>query len=255
MAIPTTAETATGVTPNSVIFDESKGVPYFLNDYNLTSEVVVMDPELITSLSSEAIADSGMLVLSVAVESYVSTAHSIFTDPMALKAAKMVFDYLPAALQGDMEAEKQIFYAHCLGAVAFSNANFGIAHSLGHATDRSFPSSKLGAAYLPYVIKFNSFKDSSRYADIARFIGFQGKDDKDLTESLCSHISELISCCRLPLTIKDAGISQENFRAQVCALADRAIKDTCTAYNPRPVTQSEMEKLLSCAYDGTKPCF
>ena len=156
-AIPSTSGTATEVTAFSVITDYSTGVKYPLADFNITPDVAIVDPDLVAGLPAKQVAYTGMDALTHAIEAYVSTLNCPFTDPLALQAIEMVFDYLPASYRGNMEAREQMHYAQCLAGMAFSNALLGIVHSMAHKTGAAFSTGHIthgcaNAMYLPYVI-------------------------------------------------------------------------------------------------------
>lgn len=255
LAIPSTSGTATEVTAFSVITDYSKGIKYPLADFNITPDVAIVDPELAETMPAKLTAHTGMDALTHAIEAYVSTLNGPFTDPLALKAIEMVFDYLPSSYNGNTEAREHMHYAQCLAGMAFSNALLGIVHSLAHKTGAAFstghiPHGCANAIYLPYVIKYNSKNAMHRYAEIARYVGLQGNSDKALTDSLCAKIDEFNVKLGIPKTLKDFGINEEEFLEKVDAIAANAVADACTGSNPRPITPAEMSKLLNCIYYG-----
>lgn len=260
LAIPSTSGTATEVTAFSVITDYKKGVKYPLADFNITPDIAIVDPELAETMPPKLTAHTGMDALTHAIEAYVSTCSSPFTDPLALKAIKMVFDYLPDSYNGDMTAREQMHYAQCFAGMAFSNALLGIVHSMAHKTGAAFsaghiPHGCANAIYLPYVIKFNAKKGAARYADIARSVGLTGTNDEELTQKLCAKIDEYNVKLNIPKTLKDFGIQEREFNEKVAQIAELAVEDACTGSNPRPVTPAEMEKLLRCTYYGTEVDF
>ena len=182
LAIPSTSGTATEVTAFSVITDYEKGIKYPLADFNITPDIAVVDPTLAETMPPKLTAHTGMDALTHAIEAYVSTLNGPFTDPLALKAIHMVFDYLPDSYNGDKTAREQMHYAQCLAGMAFSNALLGIVHSMAHKTGAAFstghiPHGCANAIYLPYVIQYNA-KDTvaaDRYAEIARRMGLEGR--------------------------------------------------------------------------------
>lgn len=262
LAIPSTSGTATEVTAFSVITDYAKGVKYPLADFNITPDVAIVDPELAETMPEKLTAHTGMDALTHAIEAYVSTLNSPFTDPLALKAIHMVFDYLPASYKKDSEAREQMHYAQCMAGMAFSNALLGIVHSMAHKTGAAFstghiPHGCANAIYLPYVIKYNA-KDATamkRYADIARSIGLTGDSDEALTLALCDKIDAYNVELNIPKTLKEFGIVEEEFKEKVAKIAELAVGDACTGSNPRAITPAEMEKLLTCTYYGTEVDF
>lgn len=262
LAIPSTSGTATEVTAFSVITDYAKGIKYPLADFNITPDVAIVDPDLAETMPAKLTAHTGMDALTHAIEAYVSTLNSPFTDPLALKAIHMVFDYLPASYQGDMAAREQMHYGQCLAGMAFSNALLGIVHSMAHKTGAAFstghiPHGCANAIYLPYVIQYNA-KDATalkRYADIARSVGIEGDSDEDLMKKLCAKIDEYNVQLNIPKTLKEFGINEAEFKEKVAKIAELAVGDACTGSNPRAITPAEMEKLLTCTYYGTEVNF
>ncbi len=260
IAIPSTSGTATEVTAFSVITDYSNGVKYPLADFNITPDIAILDPELAETMPTTLTAHTGMDALTHAVEAYVSTLNSPFTDPLALKSIEMVFDYLPASFEGDMEAREQMHYAQCLAGQAFSNALLGIVHSMAHKTGAMFgtghiPHGCANAIYLPYVIQFNAKNAEKRYGDIARYIGLQGDTDAELVVALCDKITDYNKQLGIPLTLKEFGIVESEFLDKVTLISERAIEDACTGSNPREISVSEMEELFKCIYYGKKVDF
>lgn len=259
IAIPSTSGTATEVTAFSVITDYSKGVKYPLADFNITPDIAIVDPELAETMPAKLVAHTGMDALTHAIEAYVSTMNSPFTDPLAIKAIQMVFQYLPDSYSGDMAAREQMHYAQCLAGQAFSNALLGITHSMAHKTGAAFstghiPHGCANAIYLPYVIKFNAAKAMNRYADIARSVGITGSDE-ECVKGLCDKIDAYNVKLSIPKTLKEFGVLEEEFKEKVETIAELAVGDACTGSNPRPITPAEMEKLLTCTYYGTEVDF
>ena len=259
IAIPSTSGTATEVTAFSVITDYSKGIKYPLADFNITPDIAIVDPELAETMPAKLTAHTGMDALTHAIEAYVSNLNSPFTDSLAMKAIQMVFEYLPDSYNGDMSAREQMHYAQCLAGQAFSNALLGIVHSMAHKTGAAFstghiPHGCANAIYLPYVIKFNAKKAAKRYADIARNVGIDGNDEECVTK-LCEKIDEYNSRLSIPKTLKEFGIGEDEFKEKVGEIAKLAVGDACTGSNPRTITPSEMEKLLTCIYYGTEVDF
>lgn len=259
IAIPSTSGTATEVTAFSVITDYQKGVKFPLADYNITPDIAIVDPELAETMPVQLTAHTGMDALTHAVEAYVSALHSPFTDPLALNAIKMVFDYLPASYKGGMEAREQMHYAQCLAGMAFTNALLGIVHSMAHKTGAAFstghiPHGCANAIYLPYVIQYNSKSALSRYADIARYAGMKGSDEK-LVKELCIQIEQYNACMNIPKSLSAFGVDEKEFKEKIGKIAELAVGDACTGSNPRKITPVEMEKLLTCVYYGAEVNF
>lgn len=262
LAIPSTSGTATEVTAFSVITDYQKGIKYPLADFNITPDIAIVDPDLAETMPAKLTAHTGMDALTHAIEAYVSTLNSPFTDPLALKAIEMVFTYLPDSYNGDMTAREQMHYAQCLAGMAFSNALLGIVHSMAHKTGAAFstghiPHGCANAIYLPYVIQYNA-KDATamkRYADIARAVGLTGTTDSELVVALIAKIDAYNVKLNIPKTLKDFGVNEAEFNEKLPKIAELAVGDACTGSNPRAITPAEMEKLLSCTYYGNKVDF
>lgn len=258
-AIPSTSGTATEVTAFSVITDYSTGVKYPLADFNITPDIAIVDPELAESMPQKLTAHTGMDALTHAIEAYVSTLNSPFTDPLALKAISMVKEYLEKSYAQDMEAREQMHYAQCLAGMAFSNALLGIVHSMAHKTGAAFstghiPHGCANAIYLPYVIQYNAVACKERYADVARTMGLTGTDD-ELVDKLCDKIQEMNRNMNIPLTLQEFGIQEDEFKEKVAKIAELAVSDACTGSNPREITPEVMEKLFVCTYYGKKVDF
>ena len=262
VAIPSTSGTATEVTAFSVITDYAKGIKYPLADFEITPDVAIVDPALVATLPAKQVAYTGMDALTHAIEAYVSTLNSPFTDPLAIKAIEMVFDYLPQSYIGDMDAREQMHYAQCLAGQAFSNALLGIVHSMAHKTGAAFstghiPHGCANAIYLPYVIKYNSHEPEAmrRYADIARRVGLGGTSEKSQVNALIAKIDEFNQKLNIPRTLKEFGVNEDEFKEKVAKIAELAVGDACTGSNPRPITPEQMEKLFVCTYYGTEVDF
>ena len=197
-----------------------------------------------------------MDALTHAIEAYVSTVASPFTDPLAMKAIQMVIQYLPASYEGCTNAREQMHYAQCLAGMAFSNALLGIVHSMAHKTGAAFstghiPHGCANAIYLPYVIAYNAkdMRAAKRYEDIANALGLDG------VSALCAKIDEYNKRLGIPKTLKEFGIQEEEFKTKLPEIAKNAIGDACTGSNPRIPTQEEMEKLFTAIYYGEKVNF
>ena len=271
-AIPTTSGTATEVTAFSVITDYSKGIKYPLADFEITPDVAILDPVLVASLPAKQVAYTGMDALTHAIEAYVSTLNSPFTDPLAIKAIEMVLDFLPASYNGNQDAREQMHYAQCLAGQAFSNALLGIVHSMAHKTGAAFSchslAHKIGAQFniphgccnailLPYVIKYNAHEPEAkrRYADVARRVGLGGTSEESQVNALCEKIKEFNRTLNIPSTLKEFGIDEAEFKSKVAEIAANAVGDACTGSNPRSITPEQMEKLFVCTYYGTEVDF
>ena len=262
IAVPTTAGTAAEVTINYVITDVEKKRKFVCVDTNDIPEIAVVDPDMMSSMPKGLTAATGMDALTHAIEAYVSTLNSPFTDPLAIKAIEMVLDFLPASYNGNQDAREQMHYAQCLAGQAFSNALLGIVHSMAHKTGAAFstghiPHGCANAIYLPYVIKYNAHEPEAkrRYADIARRVGLGGTSEESQVNALCEKIKEFNRTLNIPSTLKEFGIDEAEFKSKVAEIAANAVGDACTGSNPRSITPEQMEKLFVCTYYGTEVDF
>ena len=265
IAIPSTSGTATEVTAFSVITDYDKGIKYPLADFNLTPDIAIIDPAIAETMPPKLTAHTGMDALTHAVEAYVSTANSVFTNPLAMKAIDIIKDNLERSYKGDMAAREQMHYAQCLAGMAFSNGLLGIVHSMAHKTGAVFKNGHVvhGAAnamYLPYVIQYNAKipATAKRYANIATLWGIEYKTTEEAVQKLCDAIQNLSKALNIPLCLKDyenGMVPEDEFLAKLPDIAKNALLDACTLSNPRQPNHEEMEKVLKCAYYGTKVDF
>ena len=261
-AIPSTSGTATEVTAFSVITDYHKGIKYPLADFNITPDVAIVDSELVEGLPAHQVAYTGMDALTHAIEAYVSTLNCAYTDPLAIQAIEMVFDYLPASYRGNMDARAHMHDAQCLAGMAFSNALLGIVHSMAHKTGAVFSTGHIthglaNAMYLPYVIQYNA-KDpvaAKRYAEIARRVGLEGASEQALINSLRAKIQEFNTILGIPSTLQEFGIKEDEFKEKIAEISKNAVGDACTGSNPRPIDPETMEKLFTCIYYGKEVDF
>ncbi|MDR2860799.1 MAG: iron-containing alcohol dehydrogenase [Elusimicrobiota bacterium] len=254
-AVASTSGTATEVTAFSVITDYSTNIKYPLADFNITPDIGILDPDLVDSMPKQLTAYTGMDALTHATEAYVSTANSIFTDPLAIKAIQVIVKTLPLSYEtADKKAREDMHYAQCLAGQAFSNALLGITHSMAHKTGAMYhiPHGCANAIYMPYVIKFNSKNATAaeRYADIARSIGLKGASNVELVDAYIAEIKNLNKSFGIPSTLKDYGIKEDEFLKNNALISERAIGDACTGSNPRQPSQKEMEQLFDAIYYG-----
>ncbi|OHT15389.1 NADPH-dependent butanol dehydrogenase [Tritrichomonas foetus] len=257
-AIPSTSGTATEVTAFSVITDYQKGIKYPLADFNITPDVAIVDPALAETMPKKLTAHTGMDAMTHAVEAYVSTCHCDYTDAVALHAIKMIHNDLIKSYNEDMEARGRMHNAQCLAGMAFSNALLGIVHSMAHKTGAAYSGGHIihgcaNAMYLPKVIKYNSknAEAAERYAEIARFIGLQGKTTAELVDAFIAELRNMNKQLNIPMCIKDYEnglIDEKEFNDKLKDVAKNAIGDACTGSNPRQPTQEEMEKLLLAVF-------
>lgn len=257
IAIPSTSGTATEVTAFSVITDYSKGIKYPLADFEITPDIAILDPALAETMPPQLTAHTGMDALTHATEAYVASARSDFSDPLALKAIQMIVDNLIESYNGSKAAREKMHIAQCLAGMAFSNALLGITHSLAHKTGAIFhvPHGCANAIYLPYVIKFNKKVCAERYAEIAKFIGLKGNTTDELVDSYLKLLNSFNKQMNIPSTLKEFGVAQDDFEANLNRIANNAVEDACTGSNPRTTTADDFKKLLLAIYHGNEVNF
>lgn len=268
VAIPTTSGTGSEVTSFAVITDKEKNKKYPLADYELTPDVAIVDPDLVMSLPKSVTADTGMDVLTHAIEAYVSNMASDYTDGLAEKAVEIVLKYLEQAYDDGSNrlAREKMHNASTLAGMAFTNAFLGINHSLAHKIGAEFhlPHGRINAIILPYVIKYNSSKPTKfvsfpkyeyfiadeKYYELAQKVGLKADNKEEGINSLIAKIRELNKHLNIPNSLQEAGIEEQEFLAKVDMLADRAFEDQCTNANPRLPLVSELKQILLDSYYG-----
>jgi alcohol dehydrogenase class IV len=169
----------------------------------------------------------------------------------------MTHKYLLKSYKGNMEARDHMHIAQCLAGMAFSNALLGITHSMAHKTGAVFhiPHGCANAIFLPYVIDFNKGACTERYAEIARFIKLPGNTEDELIDSLTDMIRSMDRSMNIPLTLKDYGVSESDFKNNLNRISHNAMEDACTGANPAKITEEEMKKLFQYIYEGKKVDF
>ncbi len=268
VCIPTTSGTGSEVTSFAVITDKNINKKYPLADYELTPDIAIIDPDLVMSLPKSITADTGMDVLTHALESYVSNMASDYTDGLAEKAIELVFKNLRTAYNDgtNREAREKMHNASCIAGMAFSNAFLGINHSIAHKLGGEFhiPHGRANAIILPYIIRYNATKPSKfvsfpkyeyfiadeKYAEVARRLGLKAKTTEQGVESLIEAIQELNKDLGIPKTLKEAGIDEQEFLSKVDKLSEMAFEDQCTTANPRLPLVKEIKDLMLEAYYG-----
>ena len=270
VAIPTTSGTGSEVTSFAVISDKEKNIKYPLADYELTPDVAIVDPDLVMTLPKKLTADTGMDVLTHAIEAYVSVMASDYTDGLAEKAIELVFEYLPKAYDDGSNrlAREKMHNSSCIAGMAFTNAFLGVNHSIAHKLGGEFhiPHGKANAIILPYVIKYNGtaptkmvsfpkyehYIADQRYAEIAKRLGLPAATAQEGVNSLVNAVLELNAKLGEERSLKDCGIDEAEFLAKVDMLADRAFEDQCTSVNPRVPLVTEIKQILLDAYYGNE---
>ncbi len=252
VAVPSTSGTATEVTAFSVITDYATHIKYPLADFEITPDIAILDTDIPLSMPQVLTAHTGMDALTHAIEAYVASARSSFSDPLALQAIVDIFASLVASYRGDKEARAQMHIAQCLAGMAFSNALLGIAHSLAHKTGAIFgiPHGCCNAILLPAIMQYNAKSCASRYAAIARAVGLTGSSDEALTNALIEAIKDLNRQVGIQQTYRANGVTEKLFQENADKIAVNAVADPCTGSNPRPIDVANMKKVLTCAFTG-----
>jgi alcohol dehydrogenase class IV len=205
-------------------------------------------------MSTKLVAHTGMDALTHAFEAYVSTVRNEFTDALAMKSIEMMKESLVKSFEGDTKARSEMHLAQCLAGMSFSNAILGIVHSMAHKTGKIFsiPHGCANAIYLPYVIQFNQKTAGKAYADIAKRLGLVGNSEEELVNALVEMVIEFNKKMNIPLTLKEFGISEQDFNDKLEEIAETSVADPCTGTNPREISVEEMKKLFKCTYNGEK---
>ncbi|MFC0301246.1 bifunctional acetaldehyde-CoA/alcohol dehydrogenase [Virgibacillus soli] len=268
VAIPTTSGTGSEVTSFTVITDHDTNTKYPLADYELTPDVAIIDPQFVMSVPKTVTADTGMDVLTHAIESYVSNMANDYTDGLAIHAIKLVFQYLPIAYRNgnDAVAREKMHNASTIAGMAFANAFLGINHSLAHKLGATYhiAHGRANAILLPHVIRYNATKPKKfvsfpkyehfiadkRYAEIASELGLPARTVEEGVESLVQAIIDLAKKLDIPMSIKACGVRERDFENKVEKLADLAFEDQCTTANPKLPLVTELAEIYRQAYQG-----
>lgn len=272
VAIPTSSGTGSEVTPFAIITDKETGIKWPLADYELMPNMAIVDTDNMMSAPKSLTCASGIDVMTHAIESYVSVMASDFTEPLSLKAIKLVFDYLPRAYKdgNDVEARDHMANASCIAGMAFANAFLGLNHSMAHKLGayHHLPHGIANAVILTDVMRYNSSEAPvkmgtfsqypypnalARYAEIGRYVGLKGKDDREVFEKLIDKLEELMREIDIKPSIRAYGISEEDFLATLDEMTENAFNDQCTGANPRYPLMSEIRELyLQCYYKNAE---
>nr|WP_302746925.1 bifunctional acetaldehyde-CoA/alcohol dehydrogenase [uncultured Blautia sp.] len=272
VAIPTSSGTGSEVTPFAIITDQDTGVKWPLADYELLPDMAIVDTNNMMSAPKGLTRASGIDVMTHAIEAYVSMMASDYTDGLALKAIKLVFEYLPRAYKdgNDVEARDHMANASCMAGLAFANAFLGVNHSLAHKLGafHHLPHGIANAVVLLDVMRYNSAevptkmgtfpqyqypKTLARYAEIGRSVGLTGKNDAEVFEKLLAKLDELMRTIEILPTIRDYGVDEKHFLETLDEMSEQAFNDQCTGANPRYPLVSELKDIYLKAYYGEMP--
>ena len=271
IAVPTSAGTGSEVTPFAVITDEKSGVKYPLADYELMPDMAIVDADLHMSAPRGLTSASGIDAVTHSLEAYASMLATDFTDGLALRSLKTVFEYLPRAYDNgpnDPVAREKMANAATMAGMAFANAFLGVCHSMAHKLGafHHLPHGVANALMIDEVIRFNAVEKpvkmgtfpqyayphtAARYAEVADYLGLKGKTDADKVESLIAALDELKAKVGIKKTIAEYGVDEKDFLARLDEMTEQAFDDQCTGANPRYPLMSEIKQMYLNAYYGT----
>ena len=272
VAVPTSAGTGSEVTPFAVITDEKTGIKYPLADYELTPDIAIVDAELMMLMPKGLTAASGIDALTHAIEAFASVLASEYTNGLALEAIRLIFKYLPQAYNEgltNIKAREKMAHASTIAGMAFANAFLGVCHSMAHklGSMHHIPHGVANALLINEVIRFNA-TDSPRkqaafpqykypnakwrYARIADYLNLGGNTDEEKIELLIKAIDELKKKVNIPMTISEAGVSNQKFYATLDQMSEQAFDDQCTGANPRYPLISELKQMYINVFEEKK---
>lgn len=270
VAVPTTSGTGSEVTPFAVVTDDKTGAKYPIADYALTPNMAVIDLDFVKDMPPRLTAYSGIDALVHAIEAYVSVMATDYTNGLALEAIRIIFKYLPASYaegEANLKAREKMAYASTMAGMAFANAFLGVCHSMAHKLGSMYhvPHGLANALLLNEVIRFNAVDAPTkqaafpqykypvaveRYGRIADYVGLGGKTPEEKVERLVAAIDELKRKLDIPASLRDAGIEEKAFLANLDALSEMAFDDQCTGGNPRYPLVREIAEMYKKAYYG-----
>lgn len=259
VAIPTTSGTGSEVTSFAVVTDKAAGVKYPLVSEELLPDVAILDPELVKTAPPSVTADTGFDVITHALEAYVSTQANDFSDALAEKSLEIAFRYLPLAFRDGMNlvARDKMHTASCLAGMAFDAVSLGINHGIAHALGAKFhiPHGRANAMLLPLVIAYNADVDgnfgkedgraAARYATIARKLGLHASTTREGVNSLVEEIRYMMRMTGTPMTLREAKVTDADLAREKESIIQSALKDPCTATNPRKPVAEDVEGILA----------
>lgn len=247
VAIPTTSGTGTEMTGLAVITDNEKGVKYPVVSYELTPDIAIIDGNLCKTMSDRITANTGLDALTHSIEAYVSNIEDNYADVLSKGSMEMIFDNLRTAVAEpeNLTVRQNMHDASAMAGFAFTNSWLGIAHSLAHQLGGMYhiPHGVANAIVLPNVIRFNS-KATNRFEDLATVIG------KQTAEDLAQEVETLRADINVIGSVKDFGVSEEEWTKNLKYIANNSFADPCTGFNPRKPTVDELEQIFQACYDG-----
>lgn len=256
IAIPTTSGSGSEVTAYSVLTDTTKDVKIPLVDKNMIPDVAIIDSQFTMTVPPKITADTGLDVLTHAIEAYVSTGATDYTDLYGEKAIKLVFEYLPKVYKdgSNKESREKIHNASCMAGIAFNNGGLGLNHSIAHGIGAklNIAHGRANAILLPYIIEFNSGlgeelnkEIGGKYREISRILGFPSTTIIEGITSLIIGINILKKDLNSPMTLKDAGVDKDLFESRKEAIVESVMEDFCLPTNPRQVTKEDVYNILN----------
>jgi len=269
VGIPTTSGTGSEVTPFAVISDKKNNRKYPLADYSLTPTIAIVDPAFVLTVPASVTADTGMDVLTHAVEAYTSTLANDYTDGLALQAIKLVFENLESSVKNaDFESREKMHNASTMAGMAFANAFLGMSHSMAHKIGGFFHTvhGRTNAILLPYVIryngtrpakaatwpKYNYYKADVKFQDIAKMLGLPASTPEEAVDALAKAVYDLGERVGIDMSIKGQGVDEKEYMDTVEEIAYLAYEDQCSPANPRLPMVADMVEILQDAYYGYK---
>lgn len=253
--IPTTAGTGSEVTVGVMLTDPEEKRKLEIASFEALPALAIVDPEFTADLPRQITADTGIDVLTHAVEAYSSTWANDFVDGLALQATQMVFTYLPRAVEhggADKVAREKMANAATLGGLAITNSHIALAHAMGHSAGAIFgiPHGRITGLFLPYTVEYTANAGVGRYLDLAQVLGLPAADEAEAGTVLASAIRELLASIGQPVDLQAAGVAREDFEANRDAVCDRAEMDASLITSRRIPDRAELEQLFEYAYDG-----
>lgn len=254
IAIPTTSGTGSEATWATVLTDTEMQMKLSMGAPELLPDLAIVDSTLVMGLPPRITADTGMDVLTHAVEAYTNTMRNDFSDGMALKAVELVFKYLPQAYAdgSDPEARGHMHNAAAIAGLAFGNSMLGLAHAMGHSMGAVLhvPHGRSVGLFLPYVVEFTANGGNTRYGDIAHHVRLPADDEETGTAALVGAIRGLSDSVGFATRIQDLGIERGAFEEALPKLVANAEADNQLFFNTRFADSDDLAKLFMCAYEG-----
>lgn len=265
IAIPTTSGTGSEVTSFAVVTDSQKGIKYPLVSESMLPTEAILDAELVKSVPASITADTGMDVLTHALEAYVSTDNNEFSNALAEKAIEICGTFLLRSYldNNDAHARKKMHVASCLAGLAFNSASLGLNHGIAHAIGAQFhiPHGRANAMVLPHIIEYNADINKhsksrptyhpcvKKYVNAAKLLGVNNFNEITTVRALVSYIQFLMKEMNMPLSVSQCGVDKNEYFNAIDKMAEHAVSDACTKTNPRVPTKMEVESILEHLYE------